>query len=154
MPPTNRDLALAQQFMVIVPLVIHGLAAALREGSQGDSPITLAQMRCLASLSGGPRSIGELAGAHDVSPPTMSRLVTALVERGWVERARDPVDRRHVIVALSDAGAQVWRRHERRAAQYLAELLGELDEPQKAALHSALSALQRACGHGSERGIE
>jgi DNA-binding MarR family transcriptional regulator len=44
----------------------------------------------------GPMSLAELAAAEQVKPPTMSRIVDALVERGLVTRIAKPGDRRSV----------------------------------------------------------
>ena len=38
----------------------------------------------------GPLSLAELAAAEQVKPPTMSRIVEALVEAGLVARDADP----------------------------------------------------------------
>jgi hypothetical protein len=56
----------------------------LRGEARRLAPATLPQLHCPASLSDGPLSLSALAARHDVAPPTMSRLVGTLVERGCV----------------------------------------------------------------------
>jgi DNA-binding MarR family transcriptional regulator len=46
-----------------------------------------------------------------VTPGATTRLVDGMIGRGWVERIRDPDDRRRVLLELSDEG--------RREAEYL-----------------------------------
>ena len=66
----------------------------------------------------GPMSLAGLAAAEQVKPPTMSRIVDALVERGLVTRIAKPGDRRSVEieatpegVQLLDAGRERTQRH-------------------------------------------
>src|SRR5579871_1296134 len=60
------------------------------------SGIGPAQISALAVLVfGGPRSLGELAEAEQVRPPTMSRIVVGL-ERAGLVRRRETEDRRRV----------------------------------------------------------
>jgi DNA-binding MarR family transcriptional regulator len=47
---------------------------------------------------------GDLAKMLFVNPSTVSRMVYALEEKGWVKSARDKADRRKVIVSLSPPG--------------------------------------------------
>ncbi len=49
-------------------------------------------------------TMGELAEATDQCSATMTGIVDRLVNTGWVERQRDPEDRRSVLVNLTDAG--------------------------------------------------
>lgn len=55
-------------------------------------------------LDNGPRSISEICTAADVQKPNIVPLVDALDEAGYAKRLRDTMDRRVVIVALTDAG--------------------------------------------------
>src|SRR3954453_1390055 len=54
-----------------------------------------------------PTMIGDLAAHMGVPPPTMSIAVGRLVNEGYVTRVLDPVDRRKVMIRLTDAGARV-----------------------------------------------
>ena len=55
----------------------------------------------------GPMSLAGLAAAEQVKPPTMSRIVDALVERGLVTRIAKPGDRRSVEIAATSEGIQL-----------------------------------------------
>lgn len=84
------------------------IAAQLTEGS--ESP---AIWRTLSALrAGGSMRLGELAALSRVAQPTMTKLVHALVERGWVARVPDPADARATVLAATDSGSQAldaWR---------------------------------------------
>jgi len=74
-------------------------------------------------------SMTELAGAaHQVSP-TMTGIIDRLLERGLVERQRDPHDRRSLLVSLTDKGAAmleaVAQQKRIRMAQFLAGIAPE-----------------------------
>jgi DNA-binding MarR family transcriptional regulator len=59
---------------------------------------------------GGPRPVSVLAAAERVSPPAITKLVTALEAAGLVERRRSPADRRVVLVAATPAGRRLLER--------------------------------------------
>jgi len=73
----------------------------------------------------GPLGITHLAAADRCSQPTMSALVTQLVERGWVTKTPHPDDARATLVTLTAAGraelAGVRRRHGERIAALVAD---------------------------------
>lgn len=48
--------------------------------------------------------VGEIAAELDVTQPTVSDSINALVEKGFVGRDRDPNDRRASIVGLTESG--------------------------------------------------
>jgi DNA-binding MarR family transcriptional regulator len=60
-----------------------------------------------------PLRMSELAANVVISRPSVSRLADRLVARGWLDRWHDVVDRRVVLVQLTDEG----RRAQSRAAR-------------------------------------
>src|SRR5262252_4263793 len=56
----------------------------IRDSAIGIGPAQLSALSVL--VFGGPRSLGELADAEQVRPPTMSRIVGGLVRSGLVKR--------------------------------------------------------------------
>ena len=52
----------------------------------------------------GERTIGQIAAAERVQPPSMTRTVSCLQEDGYVERHPHPTDGRQVVVRLSEPG--------------------------------------------------
>ncbi|MEN0064217.1 MAG: MarR family winged helix-turn-helix transcriptional regulator [Myxococcota bacterium] len=68
--------------------------------------VTVAQCVLLQELRDDPRTVSSLADTLSVTPGAVTRLVDGLVDRGYVERRRDPDDRRRVAVALTASGAE------------------------------------------------
>src|SRR4249919_1323518 len=100
---------------------IHALRHVAREDSA--SGLSAARLSALSVLVfGGARTLGELAAAERVRPPTMTRIVRGLEEEGLIERKADPHDGRRVLVRATAKGKRVlWRGRERRV-----ERVGEL----------------------------
>jgi DNA-binding MarR family transcriptional regulator len=81
-----------------------------------DGEATLAEASTLARLErGGPATSSDLARADHISPQSMGVTVAALEERGLVERSRDPLDGRRIVLAITEAGRQVV--HDKRGAR-------------------------------------
>ena len=73
--------------------------------------LTIAQISALQSLdAAGALTPRELAEAERVQPPTMTRIVARLEERGLVQRTPHPTDGRQVILSPSPAGPAAARR--------------------------------------------
>jgi DNA-binding MarR family transcriptional regulator len=105
---------------------IHALRYARGEDDiSGLSPARLSALSVL--VFGGPRTIGELADAEQVRPPTMSAIVDGLEGDGLARRAPDPHDRRLVRVHASAKGKRVLQRARERRIAALAERLSNLD---------------------------
>lgn len=86
----------------------------------------------------GPLSLAELAAAEQVRPPTMSRIVDALVAKELVTRAVDPGNRRSVRIAATEAGLQVLEQgRDRRVRALMERLLGLTDYERRALARGA-----------------
>jgi DNA-binding MarR family transcriptional regulator len=91
----------------------------------------------------GPSSLGELAAAEQVSAPTMSRLVAALVAEGLVARSLDPEDARAVRLRATARGTRLLERGRARRLRVFAELLASLDRAELRVLLEAADLLAR-----------
>src|SRR3954469_1216013 len=70
-----------------------------------DMPDTLPQAQAMATLQKkGPMSAGELASCERVQPPSMTKVLANLEERGLVRREAHPNDRRQAIIEITDVG--------------------------------------------------
>ncbi|MBA3287106.1 MAG: MarR family transcriptional regulator [Acidimicrobiia bacterium] len=104
--------------------------------------LTLNQLAVLGTLErGGDLTIGELATAERVKPPSITRTVNALVEAGLVARRPHATDGRHVVVALTDGARAVLAEDRRRRDRWLAQRLDQLDPAQLDALRTAAPLL-------------
>jgi DNA-binding MarR family transcriptional regulator len=90
---------------------------------------------------GGPLTLGELANAEQVRPPTMTRLVSALENEGLVWREADPDDKRLTRIRATQKGRTLLSRgRARRVAALTAEVNG-LEPSERADLTRALAIL-------------
>jgi DNA-binding MarR family transcriptional regulator len=109
-----------------------------------DRSLSLTAAATLATLERtGPRRLTDLALNEQVTQPSMTVLVTQLEGRGLAERLPDPADARVVRVAITRAGRQHLRAMRRSGAEVLSGLIDKLDEPDVAALATALPTLRR-----------
>jgi DNA-binding MarR family transcriptional regulator len=108
-----------------------------------DNELSINQMGVLGVLtrSGGALTIGELAAAEKVQPPSMTRTVNCLEQSGDVVRRPHETDGRQVVVELSEQGrARVLADRDRRDA-WLARRLKELTPDERAILRQAAPIL-------------
>ena len=91
----------------------------------------------------GPITLGELARAEQVRPPTISRLVRALESDGLVRRAVDPTDRRIQRVEATTAGARLLRQGRARRVAVIAESLRALPASERRLVKSAAAILEQ-----------
>jgi DNA-binding MarR family transcriptional regulator len=102
---------------------------------------------------GGPLTLGELAAAEQVKPPTMTRLVRALETRRLVVREPDEHDGRIVRLRATVKGRALMAEGRARRVSALAEGLRTLDSLELDALSSAVETLERIVGRLA-RGVE
>ncbi|MCH7532767.1 MAG: MarR family transcriptional regulator [Gemmatimonadetes bacterium] len=91
----------------------------------------------------GPLTVGELAHAEQVRPPTISRLVSDLEEQGLVGRREDPEDRRVRWVEATKKGQRLLHQGRRRRVDRLAQRLRSLSGNDKKTLTSAAALLEQ-----------
>jgi DNA-binding MarR family transcriptional regulator len=104
---------------------IHALRYARREDAA--SGLSAARLSALSVLVfGGPRTLGELAAAEQVRPPTMTRIVQGLEQDGLARRNPDPRDARLVRVHATAKGKRVLQLARQRRLDALAERLDSL----------------------------
>ncbi|RLK24006.1 DNA-binding MarR family transcriptional regulator [Micromonospora sp. M71_S20] len=106
--------------------------------------LTVTQLSALTSLRlAGALTPRELADVERVQPPTMTRIVAKLEERGLVQRTPHPTDGRQVILAVTEGGRAVLDQFERVRDEWLARRLAELTEAERETLRQAAEILQR-----------
>ncbi|WP_405114279.1 MarR family transcriptional regulator [Micromonospora sp. NBC_01405] len=106
--------------------------------------LTVTQLSALTSLRlAGALTPRELADVERVQPPTMTKIVAKLEERGLVRRTPHPTDRRQVILSASEGGQVVLDQFERVRDEWLAHRLAELTESDRETLQRASEILQQ-----------
>jgi DNA-binding MarR family transcriptional regulator len=118
----------------------------LRQLRKEDDASGLSAPR-LSALSvvvfGGPLSLGDLARAEQVRPPTMTRIVTGLETDGLVERKGDLRDRRLTLIEATPKGRRILAAGRARRVEKLASAVGRLDRRALVELMRGAEVLQR-----------
>jgi len=99
----------------------------------------------------GPVTMGELARAEQVTPATISRLVTELEEMGLAVRSADEADARVRVVAATAEGEALLHEGRRRRVARLAGAVDQLGADDRQALARAASLLERMVASGAPR---
>jgi DNA-binding MarR family transcriptional regulator len=86
---------------------------------------------------GGPQPVTRLAAAEQVSPPAITKLVTALERDGLASRERSPGDRRVVLVTATDRGRALIEDGRAARVRAVAALLDGLSPAELATLRRA-----------------
>jgi DNA-binding MarR family transcriptional regulator len=137
------DRVTAEQLAISLRESITRLNRRLRQArAVGD--LTFSQLSALTSLQlAGALTPRELADIERVQPPTMTKIVGKLEERGLVARTPHPTDRRQVILAATEEGRAVYAQFEKARNEWLAQLLAELAPEERDTLERAAQILQQ-----------
>jgi DNA-binding MarR family transcriptional regulator len=140
---TRSDAGLATELRISVSRLARRLRAErIARGLATDLSDT--QLAALAALERhAAMTPGELAEHEKVQPPSMTRVVAALLERGLVSRAPHPTDGRQVRLTVTDQGRELVQQSRQLREAWLAQRLRELTPQERAALRAAAPILQR-----------
>ena len=94
----------------------------------------------------GPQSLGELAAAEGVKPPTMSRLVKAMAKEGLVATQAVAHDERRIRIVATALGRKRMLRARQRRLDAIAALMADATADEAAALEKAVRLLERGVG--------
>jgi DNA-binding MarR family transcriptional regulator len=119
------------------------LARRLRNQRVEES-LTPTEMQVLATLARcGSATPGELAKREHVQPPSMTRIIAMLEEKGLVRREPHPQDRRQVVVSSTEQAESILDQSRAKRDAWLAELASGLTEEEWAVLRAAAPVLER-----------
>jgi DNA-binding MarR family transcriptional regulator len=107
-----------------------------------EGPARLSALSVL--VFGGPMTLGQLATAEQVKPPTMSRIVAGLKRSGLARIAEDTRDARRIRVSVTAKGERVLQEARQRRIRLLAEVLGEVSEQETDVLREAAEIIERS----------
>jgi DNA-binding MarR family transcriptional regulator len=131
----------ASLIATVAPVMRHLVAHARRR--RAWSELTYQQYNVLRMIDTmGPQGQAEVARRLMVTAPVVTRLASALVDGGLVERRPDASDRRAVLLALTATGRRRARAMRRDLLEAAHELLEPVPEDHRAALAAALEELQ------------
>jgi len=140
---TRSDPGLASALRISVSRLARRLRAERQsEGLEPDLSDT--QLAALAALERhSAMTPGELADHEKVQPPSMTRVIAVLEERGLVMRTPHASDRRQVVLTVTDYGRQVVQQSRKLREAWLARRLRELTPQERSALRAAAPVLEK-----------
>src|SRR6185312_4035120 len=109
-----------------------------------DQSVTLTQLSAMATLyKRGAMSAGDLAACEKVQPPSMTKVLANLEERGLVRREPSPADRRQAIIAITPAGEDLLDSERRSRDAWLSRRLATLTPDERALLLRVVPILDK-----------
>ena len=128
---------------------LHSAAIHLLRRARRTDPLTgvsPAQLSALSVLMSGTKTLGELAAAEQVRPPTMSRLVKEMERAGVARRSSDTRDGRVVRVRATAKGLRALSRGRAMRVETLDRLVRALAPAERATLTEAVGIVERILG--------
>ena len=138
----TKELSLEEVGRSLHSSAIHLLRRVRTEDSaMGIGPAQASALSVV--VFGGPLTLNKLAEAEQVRPPTMSRVVEALVKEGLVKRDTNRDDRRSVIISPTEKGTKLLHEGRNRREKRLIKLLARLDSEEIRCLGKASRILSK-----------
>ena len=126
---------------------LHALAIHLLRRLRREDEASGLNAPRLSALSvivfAGPITLGDLAAAEQVRPPTITRIVKALEHQGLVLREQNAADGRSIHLSATPAGKKLLLKGRARRVQALTAQITQLTPQQRALLHEAAQILQQ-----------
>jgi DNA-binding MarR family transcriptional regulator len=138
----TADAAALEPLLVKLLKLAAMISRPMEDGVAAPNGLSLNELRILMCLHGE----GACAG-HDITdlmaipPMNVSRAFASLTQRGWIEPAIDPNNRRRRPVKLSAEGTRVCLRMEADIDKVAHDLLGMLGAVDAAALGRSVDAV-------------
>lgn len=109
-----------------------------------DESLSPTEMSVLGTLARcGSATPGELARKEHVQPPSMTRIVAMLENKGLVRREPHPDDRRQVVVRQTGQAEAMLDESRRKRNAFLTQLMTELSEEERAVIREAAPVLEK-----------
>ena len=109
-----------------------------------DTSVTLTQLSAMGTLQKkGPMSAGDLAACERVQPPSMTKVLASLEEKGLVTREAHPTDKRQAIIVLAQAGVDLLDSERRQRDAWLSQRVAQLTSDERAALRDVIPVLDK-----------
>jgi DNA-binding MarR family transcriptional regulator len=141
---SREDLRSASGLAHALRPALMRLARSLRHIRDDSLDLQTNQLSVMAVLlNDGDMLMGELAATEKVQPPSMTRIVNGLEERGYLARRPDPRDGRQCLVTLTPAGREVILANRRRRDEWLTVRIAELDPAEREVLGQAVAILAK-----------
>jgi DNA-binding MarR family transcriptional regulator len=136
-PPVPSALAVADR---LHSASLHLLRRVRKhDAATGEGPARLSALSVL--VFGGPKTLGALAAAEQVKPPTMSRIVAGLARSRLIQITKDPEDARKMRIRATAKGIRLLQEGRQHRIEYLVSGLGRLSPQELSILGNAAAIL-------------
>jgi DNA-binding MarR family transcriptional regulator len=95
----------------------------------------------------GPITLGDLANAEQVKPPTMTRIVHALEKQRLVNKRLDATDRRSILLSATTKGKRLLIHARWRRTEILTQKIEQLSARERSALKGGLDVFTKLSGN-------
>jgi DNA-binding MarR family transcriptional regulator len=112
----------------------------IRDYELGIGPAQLSALSIL--VFAGPQSLASLARAEQVTPATMSRIVSGLLRSKLVHSKTDKRDRRAIVIESTGKGARIMQEGRRRRVAALAAAVQRLSREEIARLEETAQLIE------------
>lgn len=110
----------------------------------GDQEVSLTQLSALATIAKcGPLSAGEVAAMERVQPPSMTKALSRLEDRGLIARSVAVADRRQSVISATPAGLDLLAAAVRVRDEWVARRLQALEPAELELARHAVYLLDR-----------
>ncbi|MGN8051260.1 MarR family winged helix-turn-helix transcriptional regulator [Curtobacterium sp. 22159] len=124
-------------------IAVNRLSRTLR-AQKADTTVTDAQFSALARLHrDGAMTLADLSRQDGVTPPSMTKTVAVLIERGLVTKGGHGDDRRKVRICVTPEGSAFVEETRRRRDGWLTPRLAELTETERQTIADATEIMRR-----------
>jgi DNA-binding MarR family transcriptional regulator len=133
---------------------LHSAAIHLLRRARRTDPLTgvsPAQLSALSVLMSGPKTLGALAAAEQVRPPTMSRLVSQMERAGIARKVIDRGDARVIRVHATPKGLRALSRGRSMRIEAIERLIGELNPGELTSVERAIGSIEKLLGQRPAR---
>jgi len=131
----------ARKLLEVVPIIMQDIRSEMRGRRSLD--LTVPQFRALAFVNRNEgSSLWEVAHHMGLTPPSTSRLVDNLIERGLMARNDHPGDRRRVRLTVTDHGLAILEASTQGTVSYLADKLSGVNADNREVIDKAVETLR------------
>lgn len=151
MSTENQDAALApvtEEQIDAIMLAAQALVGVTAQSvAEAEDLVTLPQLRVLVLVAGrGPLNLQALALAMGIHPSNATRACDRLVAAGLLRRIESSVDRRNLVLVLTDDGQQLVSAMVQRRRRAIAAVLERVPATRRRALAAAMRTFGLAAG--------
>jgi DNA-binding MarR family transcriptional regulator len=138
----DKPETIARELLDVIPMTMRSIRKEMR--SRRGADLSVPEFRAMLFLQRAPGAAVYQAAEHlGLTPPTVSKMIDGLVERGLAQRVSAIEDRRRVELRLTAKGDSLVDKVRQETAAQFAERLAALPSPDRENLYAALQSLRR-----------